>query len=163
MKPVPVLIALLLLAASFRCAGAGTISVEFIDPGRNADANIPGTPGARPEGWVRTEIRRYLEQLASRLGPRQALQIEVLDLDLAGGAEWWRRSPFNEVRIDRDVYPPRISLRYRLSEDGRISRAGQETLIDQNYLSNPSAYFTPSDPLRYEKLLLSAWFDAHFR
>ena len=38
------------------------------------------------------------------------------------------------------VYLPRISLRYRLVEDGHVSREGQETLIDPNYLANPAAY-----------------------
>ena len=52
-----------------------------------------------------------------------------------------------------------ISLRYRLLEDGRVLGEGQDILIDQNYLSNPAAYFTPSDPLRYDKLLLASWFE----
>ena len=115
-----------------------------------------------PRVWALTELRQYLERLGSRPGPRQALQIEVFDIDRAGSLEWWRRLLFNEVRIDRDVYPPRISLRYRLLEEGRILREGQEILVDQNYLSNPAAYFTPSDPLRYDKLLLSSWFDLAF-
>jgi hypothetical protein len=163
MKPVLVLVALVLLAASLRSAGAGTVTVDFVDPARFTDVSITGRLGTHAEGWVLTEIRRYLESMGSRLGPRQTLQIEVLDIDLAGSFEWWHRLPFNEVRIERDVYPPRISLRYRLVEDGHVSREAQETLRDPNYLANPAAYFTPSDRLRYEKLLLSAWFESRFR
>ena len=163
MKPVLVLVALVLLAGSSRSANAGMVTVDFVEPTRSTDANVTGMASRYAEGWVLTELRQYLESLGSRLGPRQTLQIEVLDIDRAGSREWWHRLPLNEVRIDRDVYPPRISLRYWLLEDGRVSREGQEILVDQNYLSNPAAYFTSSDPLRYEKLLLSSWFESRFR
>ncbi len=163
MKPVLVLIALVLLAVISWSVNAGTVTVDFVDPTRSTDANNTGIASRHVEGWALTELRQYLERLGSRLGPRQVLQIEVLDIDRAGSLEWWRRLPFNEVRIDRDVYPPRISLRYRLLEDGRVLREGQEILVDQNYLSNPAAYFTPSDPLRYDKLLLSSWFESRFQ
>ncbi len=163
MKPVLVLIALVLLAVISWSVNAGTVTVDFVDPTRSTDANITGIANRHAEGWALTELRHYLESLGSRLGPRQVLQIEVLDIDRAGSLEWWRRLPFNEVRIDSDVYPPRISLRYRLLEDSRVLGEGQDILIDQNYLSNPAAYFTPSDPLRYDKLLLSSWFESRFQ
>ncbi len=62
----------------------------------------------------------------------------------------------------RDIYPPRFTMRYRLSEDGRTLVEGQETVVDPNYLANPAIYFSPSDPLRFDKAMLANWFRTRF-
>jgi hypothetical protein len=31
-------------------------------------------------------------------------------------------------------------------------------VVDPNYLANPGIYFSPSDPLRFEKAMLEDWF-----
>jgi hypothetical protein len=82
-------------------------------------------------------------------------------VDLAGKIEWWRRNAY-DLRILRDVYPPRFALRYRLREGERILIEGEETVVDPDYLANPALYFTPSDPLRFEKVMLGSWFQARF-
>jgi hypothetical protein len=79
--------------------------------------------------------------------------LEVLNIDLAGRIEWWRRN-FYDTRILRDIYPQRFTLNYRLAEPGRILVERQETVVDPNYLANPGIYFSPSDPLRFEKAML---------
>jgi hypothetical protein len=150
-----------LLSAGIAPAIAGTVSVSFIHPENYTDASLEGRYDIRADQWTLDEIGRYLEGLGGRLGPRQTLTLEVLNVDLAGKIEWWRRNTY-DLRILRDAYPPRFALRYRLSEDGRTLLDGEETVVDPNYLANPALYFTPSDPLRFEKAMLGSWFQARF-
>jgi hypothetical protein len=35
-------------------------------------------------------------------------------------------------------------------------------VVDPNYLVNPGIYFSPSDPLRFEKAMLEDWFRRRF-
>ena len=126
------------------------------------DARLSGGYRTRAEQWTLDQIGQYLESLGTRyLGAQQVLALEVLNVDLAGKIEWWRR-PAYDLRILRDIYPPRFTMHYRLSEDGRTLVEGQETVVDPNYLANPAIYFSPSDPLRFDKAMLANWFRTRF-
>jgi len=141
---------------------AGTVHVSFVHPETYTDASLSGGYGSGAEQWTLDEIGRHLEGLGARyLGPRQVLTVEVLNVDPAGKIEWWRR-PAYDLRILRDIYPPRFTLQYRLAEGGRTLIEGQETVVDANYLANPAIYFSPSDPLRFDKAMLEDWFRARF-
>jgi hypothetical protein len=151
------------LLASTIPAIAGMVSVSFIRPGTYTDASLSADYGIKAEQSTLAEIGRYFESLGARyLEPQQVLTLEVLNVDLAGKFEWWRRIDYYNVRILRDVYPPRFTLHYRLVEGGRTLIEGQETVVDPNYLANPAIYFSPSDPLRFEKAMLADWFRARF-
>lgn len=140
---------------------AANVTVSLIHPETYTDAAWSGGYGARAEQPTLDEISRCLETLGARyLGPGQTLTIEVLNVDLAGQYEPWRRTAY-DVRIIRDIYPPRITVRYRLTESGRTVIEGADTVIDINYLSNPAAR-PLGDPLRYEKAMLETWFKATF-
>src|SRR5215470_2586571 len=121
---------------------------------------ISATPACRvvtgrgPNRGRWTKLAVFFESLGPRyLKSHQVLTLDVLNVDLAGKIEWWRRD-FYDTRILRDVYPPRFTLNYRLSEDGRTLAENKETVVDPNYLANPGIYFSPIDPLRFEKAML---------
>ncbi len=74
----------------------------------------------------------------------------------AGGFEPWRGPQAADVRIVRDIYPPRIDLRFKLlGADGKLLREGSRQLRDASFMMRPDLY--PNDPLRYEKTLLDDW------
>jgi hypothetical protein len=151
------------LFASPGPSSAGTVHVSFVHPETYTDASLSGGHGSGAERWTLDEIGRYLEGLgASYLGQQQTLKVEVLNVDLAGKFEWWRRPGAYDFRILRDIYPPRFTLHYHLTEAGRTLVEGQETVVDPNYLANPAIYFSSSDPLRFEKAMLADWFRARF-
>ncbi|MCP3476235.1 DUF3016 domain-containing protein [Bradyrhizobium sp. CCGUVB1N3] len=75
-------------------------------------------------------------------------------MDLAGQDE--PRGRGTEVRVMRDVTPPRIRLRYTLSGGGRRATSGEDDLSDMNYLMNPSGRL--GGRYGYEKALLDDWF-----
>lgn len=134
-----------LLGASPCFAG---VKVRFVNPDRYTDAEASGRAGAL------AEFRAYLETLGSRyLAPGQTMSIDILDIDLAGQVE--PRSRGTEVRVMRDVTPPRIRLRYTLSGKGGGTRSGEDVLSDLSYQSGGRS---PIGQYAYEKALLSDWF-----
>jgi hypothetical protein len=141
---------------------AEAVNVSFIHPENYTDASLQGGYGLSAEEATLKELGHFLETLGPRyLKSGQVLTLEVLNIDLAGRIEWWRRN-FYDTRILRDIYPPRFTLNYRLAEAGRILVERQETVVDPNYLANPGIYFSPSDPLRFEKAMLEDWFRRRF-
>jgi Protein of unknown function (DUF3016) len=149
------LLACILITAA-RPAGAETI-VSFAYPEQFTDAALDGGSGLAAEQPTLSAIAGYLVTLgASELGPHQTLTVEVTNIDLAGQFEPWRALAHN-VRVMRDVYPPRIALRFRLIDNGLVSAEGEAALVDVNYLANPSVRLIPA-PLRYEKAMLAGWF-----
>ncbi|GAB1717475.1 MAG: hypothetical protein NTAFB05_25170 [Nitrobacter sp.] len=128
------------------------VKVHFINPERYADA---GSFDAGGVDATLAAFRAYLEKLGARLlASNQNLTIDIRNIDLAGENE---PSRFSDVRIMRDVTPPRITLSYVLTEKGKRTRSGEETLTDINYQMNPSARLS-GDRYAYEKALLDDWF-----
>jgi hypothetical protein len=134
---------------------AATARVTFVNPEKFTDIGRYGD--ARDAADNQADIARHIEKLASReLPPDQVLDLEVLDVELAGRFEYrylWPR----EVRVLRPVTWPSIKLRYQLKLGDQVLAAGEETVSDMDYLQRINAYPT-SDPRRYEKRMLDEWF-----
>ncbi|HKR75707.1 MAG TPA: DUF3016 domain-containing protein [Rhodanobacter sp.] len=103
-------------------------------------------------------LKSYTENRAGKmLPPGEHLDIVVTDIDRAGNFEPWRRGTLREVRIIKDVYPPRIDLRFRLLDaNGKVIREGTRKLRDPSFMSD-SINTSGSDSLRYEKALIERW------
>ena len=56
---------------------------------------------------------------------------------------------------------PRIHLRYTLEVPGQAPRAGEERLVELNYLGGTSTVHR-SEPLYFEKKLLEKWMRERF-
>ncbi|MBR0716775.1 DUF3016 domain-containing protein [Bradyrhizobium liaoningense] len=145
------LIAATVMAVLFGSSpGFAGVKVRFVNPERYTDAESSG--GGR--AGTLAEFRGYLEALGNRyLAPGQAMSIDVLDIDLAGQLE--PRGHGTEVRVMRDVTPPRIRLHYTLSGKGGGTRSGDDVLSDISYQSGGRS---PIGQLSYEKALLNDWF-----
>lgn len=160
MTKTAIVAALLMTAAVAPMQAHAGTTVRFVDPARFTDAGSSGFRAA--DAGVLAEIKAHLQRLGGRfLAPGQNLTIDILDIDRAGMEEPWRGGSMGEVRIMRGVTPPRIKLRYVLSEKGKRPRGGEETLTDINYQMNPSARFG-GDRLVHEKALLDDWFRRMF-
>ena len=135
------------------------VTVTFVDAAHFRDAAFDRERQAEPA--VLDGIRKHLEKLGGQyLAPDRKLDIQVLDIYLAGRLEPWH-SLHSGVRYMRDITWPRMRLRCSLvPEGGAVSR--EETLTDLNYLNHLSGRYFSSDRLRYEKQMLDDWFKAHF-
>ena len=154
--------ALLAAAALAGMAGdilAATATVEFVKPDGFTDVG-------RRHSFIDRDaaleaIRAHLvAQAAKKLPGDESLAISITDVDLAGAFEP-RQSYSNEVRIVKEIYPPKIDLRFKLTRaDGSVVKEGERTLRDFGFLTGTTAYAT--DNFRYEKAMLDAWLDGEF-
>ena len=102
-------------------------------------------------------LARTLTKLGERdLPPGRKLTVELIDVRPAGQFEPWRATADN-VRILRDVTPPSVKLRYRLTEGKRVISSGEETVTDMNYLWDVAARSSIGS-FPYETELMRDWF-----
>ena len=115
-----------------------------------------------PAQWQKS-LGDYLRQKAERLLPAgQRLDVTIDDIKLAGDFEPWRGLAMQDVRILKDIYPPRIDLHFRLTDTGGATlREGSAKLRDLGYLQR--ALPNDNDPLRYDKRLIGDWLSSEFR
>ena len=105
-----------------------------------------------------TTLKAYIEKRGAKmLQPGQQLDVVVTDIDRAGSFEPWHGGAMREVRIIKDIYPPRINLHFKLLDaDGKVIREGDRKLRDPGFLTSNTAP-TSTDSLRYEKQLIDRW------
>lgn len=140
------------LLVSTGVQAAGKVEVTFKEPDKFADLQST---------WLSDKtlldgLSQHLQQLGTQYLPDgQVLQVEVVDVDLAGSIEYTRR--MSQIRVMRDVTSPRITLRYRLQTADAAAPMTETTLRDAAYLTRTNRY-SSGDPLRYEKHMLDDWF-----
>ena len=62
----------------------------------------------------------------------------------------------------RDIYPPRMRLRFTLSDaQGKVLSEGERKLTDLGFLQGSGLLDT--DPLRYEKRMIDDWTRREFQ
>lgn len=139
------------------------ISVEFINPENFIDVGRERFTTDRERNSLLRELAESMRKMAAAyLSPGLRLHIAVTQVDMAGSFEPWRRR-FRDARIVKDVYPPRINLTFRLSDQkGKVLREGDRKLTDLSFLTSS---FQPrySDSLYYEKALIRNWLTTEFR
>ena len=155
MRIPPLTLALSLLAAATVAHAGGTVNVSFIEPDKFYDAG--NSLSDRPTNLKTIEV--FLQDLGKRYLPDgQVLDIEVLNVDLAGYVRPTRRG---DLRVVRGADWPSFQLRYTLNAGGQQLKRGEERLADLNFTGHIASYGI-RDPLRYEKLMLDGWFKDRF-
>ena len=142
---------------------AATVSVTLVHPETFTDAGRSrGRATERELAVLQQDLQQHLQRLADRkLAASDALQVEVLDIDLAGDVEFNRLTRFSDVRVVRDIASPRIKLRYTVKLGDQVVTGSEEELSDMNFLWSHNHY-SSGDRLRYEKPLLDKWFEMRF-
>src|SRR5215510_6518137 len=139
---------------------AARIAVIFVQPQHFTDVRYSK---AEPNSVALLgELHTFMCKKGERYVPADMqLEITVTDIDLAGDFEPWHGPQFVHVRITRSIYPPRISLEFRLTDgSGSVVSAGQREISDVKYQERFAR--PPDDYLRYEKALLHEWFRHEF-
>ncbi|MSU23923.1 MAG: DUF3016 domain-containing protein [Opitutus sp.] len=141
-------------------AAAIRTTVMFFEPEKFTDVRdgYQGSDAGRDATLA--ELKKFIIQRAARhLAPGQRITITVTDLDLAGDFEPWRGPQFDDVRIVKDLYPPRINLVFQLTDaEGRVVSQGKRELRDLGFMMKLS--INHHDLLRHEKDLLEDWLRA---
>lgn len=142
---------------------ASRVEVTFVEPEKFTDA----ADASRGSDWGRDSnlevLKEHLERRASRmLLEGQRLVVKITDVDLAGEVEPWRGPRLQDVRIVKEIYPPRIDLTFQLFDaSGAVIKEGSRHLSDMSFLMNSTPIRT--DSRVYEKNLLDDWVRSEFR
>jgi hypothetical protein len=146
--------AVAVLTAAVMAAGpaqAGEVEVRFTDPQQFSDIGFGHVTRDRN---LKT-LSDHMAGWRSRLPEGQRLDIEVVDVDLAGMERPWGREPFVRILNGR-VDGPRMHLRWSLSQGGTVLLKGEDQLSDLGYaqrLPTPQR----NEPLYYDRRMLDEW------
>ena len=137
-----------------------SVSVTFVEPEKFTD--VRRTEWEHNSHGLLAALAKFMQETGERaLPPEMQLSIKVTDVKLAGDFEPWLGVPFNQTRIIKSIYPPRIVLEFRLIDDnGRVIKEGKRELTDVDYQRRDSRL--REDYLRYEKDLLRDWMREEF-
>ncbi|NML62737.1 DUF3016 domain-containing protein [Massilia sp. RP-1-19] len=143
------LASLVLMSSGSAFAG---VTVRFAQPQNYSD--LPFASWDRKQ--VLDDLTEHFQKLAETLPPGVDLNVEVLDIDLAGRIHHRRA---NEIRVLRGGADwPIIHLRYSVTQNGEVVASGDERLRDMMYLDTLRNRYSTGDPLRYEKHMIDEWF-----
>lgn len=144
-------------------APAATVDVTFVAPEKFTDAKEDSFDTEKGRDAILDQLKQHLVTQGARfLAPNQRLEIKVTEVDLAGDFEPWRGANFQDIRVVKDIYPPRMKLEFRLVDaDGKAVSEGKRELSNPAFLM--SVVMPTNDPLRYDKELLDNWLRREFK
>jgi hypothetical protein len=165
----------LLLAGAFAVAGIAYAT----EASKNADSRVqvswtkpedfseakqyPGTGLGRqsPDEWL-DDLADHLRYRAERVLPQgDRLHVTFTNVQRAGTYEPWRGPQWDDVRIIKDIYPPRIDLTFTLTDaGGAVVKEGKRELRDPAFMQR--GILNETDPLRFEKRMLDDWLRSEF-
>jgi hypothetical protein len=133
------------------------MQVNFFEPEKYTDVKMSQMGDDRDRDDILGRIRDYLIEQARHYVPLgQTLEITFTDIDMAGDFEPWRGPQFQDIRIVKDLYPPRMTLTFRLTDaEGNVLKQGKRELRDMSFLLKLS--IDRNDTLRHEKGMLEDW------
>ena len=142
---------------------ANPVSVSWDDPARFTEIRHSRNRWDAQRGdWVQRLAEHLQERASEALPVGQRMQVRITDITRAGDYEPWHGMNLRDVRVMRDIYPPRLSLEFiRYDAAGQLIAQGKRDLADMGYLSGGSTL--DSDPLRFEKRLIDDWIRRELR
>jgi hypothetical protein len=149
-------------AATPQAATAGRAEVAFFEPEKFTDVKDTYMGDYERTTYL-DQIRDHLVDRAKTYVPEgHTLSVTFTDIDMAGDFEPWRGPRFDDIRIVKDMYPPRLVFTFQLTDAaGNIVKQGKRDLRDMAFLMKISMTFR-DDAVRHEKALLDDWLREEF-
>jgi len=153
------LISLALMPALATSLPAAEVKLEWEDPKTFSDMEEDGFYSEKLFTRFSEKFEDFVKEEASEYLPEDALlSITVKDVELAGEYEFWRGSGFEDVRIMKDIYPPRLKFSYTVKDaDGQLVKEGMAQITDMTYLWNVADPVRRSKAFYYELQLMEDW------
>jgi hypothetical protein len=105
--------------------------VNFFEPQKFTDVRDSYMGDYDRTTYLDSIREHVLEQAKYYVPEGHSLSVTFTDIDMAGDFEPWRGPRFDDIRIVKDIYPPRISLAFRLTDaDGKVVKEGKRELRD---------------------------------
>jgi hypothetical protein len=139
-------------------APTSSVSVAYVHPEKFSDVGDSRMPFEKTRDAYLEDLRKHIVRSASRLlSGQQKLTVAITDVDMAGSFEPWH-ARMNDVRVVKDIYPPRIELNFTLTgADGAVVKQGERLLRDSSFLMTSTPY--GNQPMRYEKDMIDRWLE----
>jgi hypothetical protein len=114
-----------------------------------------------PDEWL-GDLAGHLRYRAERVLPEdEHLRVTFTNVQLAGTYEPWRGPRWDDVRVIKNIYPPRIDLKFTLTgANGAVVKEGERKLRDPAFMQR--GILNETDPLRFEKRMLDEWLRKEF-
>ena len=143
-------------------AAQPVVEVKFGDLAKFGDLRVSVGTTDQERQHLADVLKRHIEAAApARLPPDMRLAVTITDVDMAGEYPPVTGPLSRDIRLVKDVYPPRIDLDFRLMRaDGSVEREGRRELRDAGFLWSQSPL--TRDTLAFEKGLLDAWLQREF-
>lgn len=154
------------LAGSLAVAAESATKVEVLfakEPGEYSDVRDAWSASEKGQAANLDVLKQYIEKRAADSVPADhKLTVTLTEVDLAGDFEPWGRPEMQDVRIVKDIYPPRIDLEFKLTDAaGAVVKEGKRELRDLAFMMKLS--IDRNDPNRHEKELLNDWLRREFK
>jgi hypothetical protein len=116
-------------------SGKATVTVEYLDPEKFTDFKTTRMGGNTDTEYLSRELRQEINRQAGRILPAgYRVLMRIHDVDLAGDFEPQLRPPFDDIRIMRSVYIPRMKIEFSVTDAaGNVVASGERTLSDMSY------------------------------
>lgn len=143
--------------------GANALAeVNFLEPQKFTDVKDNDMGDFERTTYLEALRDHILDQAKRFVPPGHKLSVTFTDIDMAGDFEPWRGPRFSDIRIVKDIYPPRIELSFQLTDaEGNVVKQGKRELRDLAFLMKINMAFR-DDPVRHEKGLLDDWLRSEF-
>jgi hypothetical protein len=151
-------------AADAQAAADSRVQIDWTKPaGFSEEKTYSGTGLGRqdPDEWL-GDLADHLRYRAERVVPKgEHLKVTFTNVQLAGTYEPWRGPRWDDVRIIKNQYPPRIDLTFTLTDaTGAVVKEGERKLRDPAFMQR--GILNETDPLRFEKRMLDDWVRKEF-
>ena len=136
--------------------------VNYAQPEKFTDVGYSYTPSEKERNAILDEIREFIVGRADYYVPEgQKLAITFTEIDLAGEFEPWRGMQAMDIRVVKDIYPPKMDLEFKLTgADGKVLKEGKRQLRDLAFMMKLSLHH--QDSLHFDKALLEDWLSSEF-
>lgn len=153
----------LVLQAKSTPKPTATVDVQFDKPEDFTDVKDSAMGSDKGRDSILEEISDYIKERAVGIIPEgSVLKLTFTEVDLAGDFEPARSVRFQDVRIVKDIYPPRFDFTYTLTDaSGAVIKQGTEKLRDLSFMMRMT--ISRNDPLHYEKDMLLDWIRGNLR
>jgi hypothetical protein len=112
-----------------------TATVEFLDPENFTDFKTTQSGSPSDVTYLGKELRREINRQAGNVLPAgYRVLLRIHDVDLAGEFEPQRGPRFDDVRILKAIYTPKMKLEYSVTDaEGNVVASGERNLTDLAY------------------------------
>lgn len=140
------------------CAAyAGEAKVTWQEPDKYTDIREGNELLDRFREQLFKEFELMLADLAKQLPDDCLFEVTVTDVDLAGEVNGMHAGAWQNIRIIKDIYWPRMSFTYTLKHTTQgLLASGQEDIKDLGFLSGGRS--SAMTRFGYEEKMLQSWF-----